>query len=284
MEPRTAIACARMRMPVLWLGVALIIAKLVVGDRLGTPWSEVLAVLGAVVFLLGLALYLRIGTIRGEPVPLDAPVSGRWLALNSPARRVPSHGTHAYGQTYAVDMAHDPADGSRPAFDWWPLARRAENFPAFGQPVLAPADGTVVRVHDRERDHWSRNSWPALLYVLVEAALRECLGPGRILGNHVVIDIGEGRYVALAHLRRGSIRVAEGDPVTAGERLASCGNSGNSTEPHLHFQLMDRPNVLFAAGLPFRFARYQTDEGVHSGVPGNGQAFVAPSVTDSAVG
>ncbi|HEX5493093.1 MAG TPA: M23 family metallopeptidase [Mycobacteriales bacterium] len=284
MEPRTAVACARARMPVLWLGLALIIAKLVAGDHLGAPWPEVLTALGGTVFVVGMALYLRIGTVRGEPVPLDAPVSGRWLALNSPAGKVPSHGVHAYGQTYALDVVHDPTDRPRPAFGWWPPARRAEHFPAFGRPVLAPADGTVVRVHDRERDHWSRNSWLALPYLLVEASLRELLGPGRILGNHLVIDIGDGRYVVMAHLRRRSVRVAAGDPVIAGQRLASCGNSGNSTEPHLHFQVMDHPRILFAAGLPFRFSRYRTDDGVRGGVPRGGQAFIAPSGVDSAAG
>lgn len=283
MEPRTAVACARVRMPVVWSGVALLGADWAAGDHLGGSWSGVTTTLGRIALLAGLALYLRVGTVHADPVPLDAPVSGRWLALNSPARKVPSHGMHAYGQTYAIDVVHDPTDRPRPAFGWWPLVRRARDFPAFGQPVLAPAGGIVVRVHDRERDHWSRNSWPALLYLLVEGVLRECLGPGRILGNHVVIDIGGGSYVAMAHLRRGSVRVATGDAVLAGQRLASCGNSGNSTEPHLHLQVMDRPNVLFAAGLPFRFTGTDLDD-AHGGVPRNGEPFVARCGADSAVG
>ena len=84
--------------------------------------------------------------------------------------------------------------------------------------------------------------------------VRELLGPGRILGNHVVLDLGGGVFAALAHLRRGSLLVRRGDRVAAGQQLAKCGNSGNSTEPHLHFQLMDHPSVLRAAGLPVRFA------------------------------
>jgi murein DD-endopeptidase MepM/ murein hydrolase activator NlpD len=57
--------------------------------------------------------------------------------------------------------------------------------------------------------------------------------------------------VLLAHLRRGSLRVGVGDRVRRGDRLAECGNSGNSTEPHLHRQVMHRPSVWIAAGLPF---------------------------------
>jgi hypothetical protein len=193
-------------------------------------------------------------------------VTGRWLAFNSPADRVPSHHLHAYGQTYAIDLVHDPADARRPGLAWWPLARRPADFPGFGQPVLAPADATVVRAHDAERDHWSRTSPPAMLYLVAEGMVRELLGPGRILGNHVVLDLGDGVYAALAHLRRGSVRVRPGDRVAAGQQLAACGNSGNSTEPHLHFQLMDHPSVLLAAGLPVAFDHLQVAGG-RSGRP-----------------
>jgi murein DD-endopeptidase MepM/ murein hydrolase activator NlpD len=151
----------------------------------------------------------------------------------------------------------------------------AGRLPGFGQPVLAPADATVVRAHDAKRDHWSRTSPPALLYLAVEGAVRELLGPGRILGNHLVLDLGGGVYAALAHLRGGSLRVRAGDRVTAGQPLAECGNSGNSTEPHLHFQLMDHPSVLLAAGLPFRFRHYQVGDAGLAGVPSNLERFSA---------
>lgn len=67
---------------------------------------------------------------------------------------------------------------------------------------MAPATGVVVRVTDWQRDHWSRNSWPGVLYVLIEGSIRELTGPGRILGNHVVLDLGNGVYAAFGHLQR----------------------------------------------------------------------------------
>ena len=263
-----AVVLARLRMPLIYLGLAAIAVDSFLVDLPRWPLLALLAV--------AFAVYLRLGTVRRPPVEVAAPVAGRWLACNSPADRVPSHHLHAYGQTYAIDLVHEPAGGRRPGLAWWPLARRPADFPGFGQPVLAPADATVVRAHDRERDHWSRTSVPAMLYLAVEGAVRELLGPARILGNHVVLDLGDGVYAALAHLRRGSVRVRPGDRVGAGQQLADCGNSGNSTEPHLHFQLMDHPSVLLAAGLPLRFDHFQVAGADQAGVPHNLQPFTAP--------
>ncbi|MGW5009447.1 M23 family metallopeptidase [Streptomyces parvulus] len=208
-----------------------------------------------------------------EPVEVGPPVSGRWFALNSPADRTPSHGIHAYGQTFAIDLVAEPGPGARPGFRvLWPLARRNRDFPAFGAPLLAVADATVVRARDTQRDHLSRTSLPALLYLMVlEGSVRELAGVRRVIGNHVVLDLGDGTHALYAHVRRGSLAVREGDRVAAGQVLAHCGNSGNSTEPHVHFQLMDGPDPDTARGVPF------TWRGI--GVPRNGEIFEAPSPT-----
>ncbi|MEU8604761.1 M23 family metallopeptidase [Streptomyces parvulus] len=208
-----------------------------------------------------------------EPVEVGPPVSGRWSALNSPADRTPSHGIHAYGQTFAIDLVAEPGPGARPGFRvLWPLARRNRDFPAFGAPLLAVADATVVRARDTQRDHLSRTSLPALLYLMVlEGSVRELAGVRRVIGNHVVLDLGDGTHALYAHVRRGSLAVREGDRVAAGQVLAHCGNSGNSTEPHVHFQLMDGPDPDTARGVPF------TWRGI--GVPRNGEIFEAPSPT-----
>jgi hypothetical protein len=261
------IALARVRMPLL-VAAALF---LILGDGIGSPQLR----LGVMVIVFLVAL--RAGAVRREPRLVVSPVSGRWVAMNSPADRVPSHGVHVYGQSYAVDLVHEPPHGERPRLGMWPLARRPTDFPAFGQPVHAPVQGSIVRVHDRERDHWSRNSWLGVVYMLVEGVLREVTGPSRILGNHVVIRTDDGTYAVLAHLRRRSVQVHKGEHVQAGDHIAACGNSGNSSEPHLHLQLMDHPNVLVAAGLPMSFV-YQVDGNSHSGIPPGKTAFDAQPV------
>jgi len=69
-----------------------------------------------------------------------------------------------------------------------------------------------------------------------------------------VIRHEDGEYSLLAHLKRDSVTVEPGDEVERGQVVAACGNSGISTEPHLHFQIQDRQNFWFAAGLVPRFA------------------------------
>ncbi|MFD5320549.1 M23 family metallopeptidase [Streptomyces sp. NPDC127098] len=205
------------------------------------------------------------GESNEAAVEVGSPVTGRWSALNSPADKVPSHGTSAYGQSHAIDITAAPEDRPAPTFGWWPIARGNRAFPAFDQPLFAVADATVVHASDRHRDHLSRNSYPALAYLFLEGLVRDTAGPGRVVGNHLILDLGDGVYAMYAHLRRGSLAVRPGDRVTAGQPVARCGNSGNSTEPHLHFQLMDGPDLTTARGLPF------TWRGV--GVPANGERF-----------
>jgi len=82
-------------------------------------------------------------------------------------------------------------------------------------------------------------------------------------------------FAALVHLRRGSLRVAVGDAVVTGQQLGECGNSGNSTQPHVHVQLMDSADLAVARGVPVAFRGYREWVGgsdhpatVATGIPG----------------
>lgn len=189
-----------------------------------------------------------------EPRWVEPPVRGRWVGLNSPADKVPSHGVRAYGQEYAIDILHPAAGGAPKGLGWGLGLKEPESFSCFGEPVYAVSGGVDVAAGDRLPDQRSRSSWPAVIWMMtVGALLRELAGPRFVLGNHVVLDHGDGVYSVYAHLRQGSVEVAVGDRVAAGQRLAEVGNTGNSSEPHLHVQLMDRAEVNAAAGLPFRW-------------------------------
>lgn len=211
------------------------------------------------------------------PALVVSPVVGRWLGMNSPATKVPSHGIRLYGQAYAIDLVHEPADSSRPVYGDGPAMRHPSDYPAFGAPVFAMIDGTVVRSTDWRRDHRSRSSGLALVYMLLEGAVRELGGPGFILGNHVTIRGSNGEYATVAHLQQGSITTQVGATVRAGEQIARCGNSGNSSEPHVHAQLMDRISPWTAQGLPMAFAAITLDDehGPLDALPGTGQHMTA---------
>lgn len=70
-------------------------------------------------------------------------------------------------------------------------------------------------------------------------------------GNHIVLDLGGGKYALYAHLKPGSVKVREGDTVKRGQVMAQVGNTGNTTAPHLHFHIMDGPSTLGSNGLPY---------------------------------
>ncbi|MGZ4667074.1 MAG: M23 family metallopeptidase [Blastococcus sp.] len=194
-----------------------------------------------------------------DQVVLTLPFRGTWLTQNSPARRVPSHGTHLFATTYAMDFVAVRGRRTASTWDWRTLmsTEPVARFFAFGEPVLAPADGRVVVVHDGEADHGARRSPLALLPYAATQAARIRGGAAAIAGNHVIIERDGGGFVVLAHLRAGSLRVGESEPVTVGHELAACGNSGNSTQPHLHVQAMDSRDPFTARGLPMAFRHYR---------------------------
>ncbi|WP_068615951.1 M23 family metallopeptidase [Paenibacillus tuaregi] len=109
--------------------------------------------------------------------------------------------------------------------------KKNESYFAFAQDIIAPKEGTVVEAVDEYEDNFP-------------VGTTNPDNPPE--GNHVVIDHGHGEYSLLAHLKKGSVKVSKGDIVKKGDLLALCGNSGNSSEPHLHFQVSDHP--LFTEG------------------------------------
>ena len=117
------------------------------------------------------------------------------------------------------------AASSWPSGGWWSsftsTTRAGTDYPGFGLPVLAPADGRIVEVADGYADT------PP--------------GTNGDHANNLVVDIGGGRYVVLAHLRQDSVAVQVGDVVRLGQPLAAVGNSGHMNEPHLHMQVQDSP-------------------------------------------
>lgn len=188
------------------------------------------------------------------PLDLAYPFEGRWLVQNSPADRVPSHGTARFAASYAIDFVPvKEVGGTAPiTVRTWFRPEAPERFPGFGRPVLAPVMGTVVGVLDGVPDHDAFRGLPSVGYALTQGR-RAAAGWEALAGNHVLIQTVAGVVVALCHLKQSSVDVTSGDRIEVGDVLGRCGNSGNSTEPHVHVQAIDRVEVANASAVPITF-------------------------------
>ncbi|GAA1158146.1 M23 family metallopeptidase [Nesterenkonia sandarakina] len=185
-----------------------------------------------------------------QPHRMAAPVRGRWAALNTPGQQLPSHGSRFLGQYAAVDILRPttPATPAKLRKAW--RNSTPQEYPSFGEAVYAMAPGVVTATWSRSRDHRARNTWQSLVFMLVlEGSLRSVAGRAALLGNHVIVRHADGTAAVYAHLRRGGVAVQKGQQVGVGNQLGEVGNTGNSSEPHLHVHLMDRANPNAAAGL-----------------------------------
>ncbi len=183
------------------------------------------------------------------PVVLGPPLRGSgWLASHglSPAsshRRtlLTLNGKAMIAQRYAIDWTRIGADGQIFRDD----PSKNGNWTPYGSDVLAVASGKVVEIVDGLPENDPASDTKAIAITVDNAA-----------GNHLILDVGDGRYVLYAHLKPGSFRVREGDQVQEGQVIAALGNTGKSDAPHLHFQVMDRPSPLAAEGLPYTFRHF----------------------------
>ena len=127
----------------------------------------------------------------------------------------------------------------------------------WGNFVHAPLDGEVVAARDglpeRARIHPVRELALVLKTGVTFRPTPE--GLHRVLGNHVILPGCDGAYAGFAHLTTGSVAVTPGQVVREGDVIGRVGHTGNSTAPHLHFQLMDGPDVATAKGLAVRVPR-----------------------------
>lgn len=180
------------------------------------------------------------------------PLSGEWVAVNTPAERIPSHGTDFFGQRYAFDFVRLNAKGtgfsSRSVFRQFAFFVHASDFLAWNEPVFAAFTGKVLATGDGWPDRMNINAlWQVIRATFIQGR-PEPSDLRSLLGNYLLIE-GEPGVALYAHLRKGSVLAQLGQLVQAGERLGSVGNSGNSTMPHLHFHVMDRASPWEAEGV-----------------------------------
>jgi murein DD-endopeptidase MepM/ murein hydrolase activator NlpD len=184
-----------------------------------------------------------------SPVIISAPLRGKnWLAGNAPSntsdhRRTGMiiNGKPYYAQRYAIDFVQVGDDGVTFTGD----VHKNTSYHCYNQDLLAVADGTVVALSDNVPENIPNSGKIAVP-----------LDEKNLPGNYVVIDIGNGHYAGYAHIIPGSFKVKLGDHVKRGEVIAKLGNSGNSSEPHLHFQVIDGKSFLKSNGIPYGFNHF----------------------------
>lgn len=193
-------------------------------------------------------------TVDMRPVlVIDPPLRGaRWVAANGPSaaslhRRalLPIEGRAYIGQRYAIDWAQTYPDGN-----WFRGDEKVNrDYRGYGQPIYAVADGVVTEARDGIPENV-----PDMQKRAVEMTLQT------IPGNHVIEQIGQGAFATYAHMQTGSVKVKVGDQVHHGQVLGLLGNSGNSTAPHLHFQICDRNSVLGCEGIPYALSSFEQEK------------------------
>lgn len=201
-----------------------------------------------------------------DPVIVEFPLRGEWMAPTTPGKKVPSHGTDQLGERFAFDFLQvDWERNGRPFYNTSLLRYvlfgvSLDECYCWGKEIYAPCDGKIIIAEDgyteRPIVHWVSDLFVALKNAYVFDAEKDGIQP--VAGNYIVMKCNNTNnvYAAFAHLQKGSITVSVGQSVQKGDLLGKVGHSGNSTAPHLHFQLMDSSNLLSARGIPCAFEQY----------------------------
>jgi hypothetical protein len=193
-----------------------------------------------------------------KPIVIGPPLAGSdWLAMNGPGSRSEHRrallvaGGHVVApQRFAIDWVQLKTADSRFTGD----SKNNKNYRAYGADVLAVADATVARIKDGIPENTAGED-PNAAPITDDAEL----------GNYLILDLGGGNYCLYAHLQQGSLRVKAGDRVKRGQTLGLLGNSGSSSEPHLHFQVMNGTSLLDPEGVPYLIDSFELLNGRNAG-------------------
>jgi murein DD-endopeptidase MepM/ murein hydrolase activator NlpD len=171
--------------------------------------------------------YTEAKTIERNATPMFLPFKGVWTVFWGGDTKEQNYHVESVAQKNAFDMMVHDEKGSTHKGN----GLINEDYYAFGKELFAPCDGEVVLVVDGVKDN-----------------VPGTLNPIYIPGNTVVIKTSKGEYVFFAHFKQHSIVVKQGQQVNTGDLLGLCGNSGNSSEPHLHFHLQNVEDMILATG------------------------------------
>ena len=166
------------------------------------------------------------------------PFNGRWIVANGGIRKETSHSWNVCNQRYAYDF-YIQKNGKTFLGD----GKNVTDYLCYGKPVLAVADGTVIEIKNLFAD------------TPIPEEVEAVCSSSDVRGNYIVIQHSKHEYSTIAHIKKDSFCVKVGDKVFRGQQIACCGNSGNTSEPHIHFQIQQGKSFLFSASLPIWFVK-----------------------------
>jgi hypothetical protein len=182
------------------------------------------------------------------------PLTGTWYV--AAAASLESHHRWVVNEEFALDLGALGGTGQTHKGD----GSKLDDYYCYGRDVLAVADGVVVEaaadaVEANDRLRRPGESAEAFMQrTVAEQNKLVARGYKVPLGNYIVLQHAGGEFSTYAHLRQGSVKVKAGDKVTRGQVIAQVGHTGNTTQPHLHFQLTDGPDPMYSRGLPIVFS------------------------------
>ncbi len=189
----------------------------------------------------------------GSKNEYDYPVAGR--SFVAAGATLHSHHRWATPEEFALDIVRLGEGGG----SYKGQGTKNADYYGYGADILAVADGKVVAVRSDLPEPETSLRQPGesaeAYFGRVQQRQMELMMKGldAIVGNVVVIEHAQGEHSNYAHLQPGSVKVKVGDSVKRGQVIAKLGNSGNSTEAHLHFQITDGADPMFSNGVPPRF-------------------------------
>lgn len=164
------------------------------------------------------------------------PFNGSWTVAKGGVVKETSHSWSICNQRYAYDFyIEESVETFKGQGD------SVEDYLCYGKPIISPADGIVVKIKN--------------LYMDTQiSSKREILcNASDIRGNYIVIRHSDKEYSTIAHIMKDTFVVNVGDRIHRGQLIAAAGNSGNTSEPHIHFQIQQSSSFLFLASLPIAF-------------------------------
>ncbi|MBO9731408.1 MAG: peptidoglycan DD-metalloendopeptidase family protein [Chitinophaga sp.] len=172
-------------------------------------------------------------TLRNK-TPMHLPFKGEWTVFWGGDTQEQNYHVVVPFQKNAFDIVINNKEGRSYKTD----GKTNDDYYAFGQPILAPCDGEIVMAVDGVKDNV-----PGVMNALY------------IPGNAILLKTKDEEYILLAHFKRNSVKVKQGDVVKQGQLLGLCGNSGNSSEPHLHFHIQHVEDFSHATGIKCYFEK-----------------------------